>query len=280
PCSLRPVPRRQPSTAALRQALPIYIRCGYSRAEDKRDACSRLSPAPAAGDLPPACSEACLMRLFNALLHLYPASFRGEYGAEMGAIFRQRRQAAAGPLEVAGLWAETLSELPGNALAVHWDLLRQDLRFAARTLGRSPGFAATALLILALGIGANTAAFSVTDFVLIRPLPFRDPQRLVKLWESPPGYSRTEPSPANYRDWKRMSKAFAAMGAFHGISVNLVGQGDPVRLEGSAVTADLFPLLGAWPLLGRLFTAAEDRAGTAGTLVLSYPLWQNDFGGH
>ncbi|HXO22231.1 MAG TPA: ABC transporter permease [Thermoanaerobaculia bacterium] len=219
------------------------------------------------------------MRVFKALLHLYPASFRGEYGAEMGAIFRQRRQAAAGPLEVAGLWAETLSELPGNALAVHWDLLRQDLRFAARTLGRSPGFAATALLILALGIGANTAAFSVTDFVLIRPLPFRDPQRLVKLWESPPGYSRTEPSPANYRDWKRMSKAFAAMGAFHGISVNLVGQGDPVRLEGSAVTADLFPLLGAWPLLGRLFTAAEDRAGTAGTLVLSYPLWQNDFGG-
>jgi len=220
------------------------------------------------------------MRAHRLLLHLYPASFRGQYGAEMSAIFARRRRQATGPLAVVSLWLETILETLANAAAVHGDLLRQDLRYTARTLGRAPGFTAVALVVVALGIGANTAVFSVTDFVLVRPLPFHQPERLVKLWEDRPGYSQMEPSPANYRDWKRMSRSFAAMGAFDRIvSANLVGQGEPVRLEGASVTAEVLPLLGARPLLGRLFTAAEDRAGTGGTLILSYRLWQRQFGG-
>jgi predicted permease len=219
------------------------------------------------------------MKLYRALLSIYPASFRRQYRAEMLGIFARRRLEAAGLLAVVGFWAATVCEVVANAAAAHWDLLRQDLRYTARTLGRSRGFAATVLLVVALGVGANTAAFTVTDFVLVRPLPFREPERLVKLWERRPGYPRMEPSPANYRDWKRMSTAFEGMGAFTGIAVNMVGQGDPVRLEGAAVTADLLPLLGVRPLLGRWFTAAEDVAGTGGTVLLSYRLWQDELGG-
>jgi putative ABC transport system permease protein len=220
-----------------------------------------------------------MMRVYDLLLRLYPASFRAEYGEEMRAIWARRRRDASGPLAAAVLWIATACEVLINAAAVHWDILRQDLRYTARTLARSPGFALTAMLVLALGVGANTAAFSVTDFVLIRPLPFPEPERLVRLWEKVPGYSQMELSPANYVDWKHMSKSFDAMGAYWESSVNLVGQGDPERLEGATVTADLLPLLGVQPAMGRLFTAAEDREGAPGTLLLSYQLWQAVFGG-
>jgi predicted permease len=220
-----------------------------------------------------------MMRLYRALLHLYPASFRHEYGEEMCAVLARRERSASGPPARLALWAAACWEVFPNAAAVHWDLLRQDLRYMTRTLRRAPGFALTALPVIALGIGATTAAFSVTDFVLIRPLPFPEPDRLVWVWEDVPGYPRLYPSPPNYLDWKRLSRSFSAMGALHTVSVNLVGQGEPERLEGAAVTADLFPLLGVRPALGRLFTAAEDRDGAAGTLLLSYRLWQRELGG-
>lgn len=219
------------------------------------------------------------MRIDDALLRLYPASFRAEYGNEMRAIWARRRRDASGPAAAGAVWIATVFEVLANATMVHWDILRQDLRYTARTLARSPGFALTAILVMALGVGANTAAFSVTDFVLIRPLPFPAPERLVTVWEKVPGYSAMELSPANYVDWKHMSKSFDGMGAYWNRSVNLVGQGDPERLEAAAVTADLLPLLGVQPAVGRVFTAAEDREGAPGTLLLSYPLWQAVFGG-
>jgi predicted permease len=219
-----------------------------------------------------------MMHGYDLLLRLYPASFRAEYGEEMRAIWARRRSDASGPLAT-GLWIAIVCEVLINAAAVHGDILRQDLRYTARTLARSPGFALTAILVLALGVGANTAAFSVTDFVLIRPLPFHDPDRLVTLWEKVQRTSRMELSPANYVDWKRMSKSFEGMGAYFENSVNLVGQGDPERLDGANITASLFPLLGAQPMMGRLFTAADDREGAPGTLLLSYQLWQAVFGG-
>ena len=95
-----------------------------------------------------------------------------------------------------------------NAFAVHWDILKQDLRYTARTLSRARGFALTAIVIVALGVGANTAAFSVTDFVLFRPLPFKDADRLVTIWQRSPGYARMELAPANIWDWKRAATSF------------------------------------------------------------------------
>jgi len=218
------------------------------------------------------------MRIYRALLHLYPASFRHEYGEEMCAIAARRRQAAAGALGVAALWLAAWLEIVPGAAAVHWDLLRQDLGYLLRSLARSPGFALTAIAVVALGIGANTAAFSVTDFVLVRPLPFAQPERLVKLWERLPGYDNVEVSPANYRDWKQLSRSFSAMGATHPFAVNMVGQGAPARVKGTAVTSEVLPLLGVRPALGRLFTAVDDRDGAAGTLLLGDGLWRSAFG--
>ncbi len=209
------------------------------------------------------------MRFYRALLHLYPSSFRAEYGDEMCAVV-----ASGG----ASLLSATLEALR-NAPAVHWDILRQDLRYTARTLARAPGFTAVAILVLALGIGANTAVFSVTDYVLIRPLPFPSPDRLVSLWETLPGYQRMELSPANYRDWKRMNGVFEELGAFTGFTVNLISQGSPQRVPGAIVTGNLFTLIGVQPLLGRSINPDDDRDGALQTVILSYGLWQRVFGG-
>ena len=219
------------------------------------------------------------MSWYRALLHLYPVSFRREYGEELRALFARRRRETSGALATLVLWTGTVADVLANAAAVHWDLLRQDLRYTSRTLAGAPGFALTAILVTALGIGANTAAFSIADFVLVRPLPFAEPERLVKLWERPPGYNEMELSPPNFRDWRAMSSSFETMGAFHGIAVNFVGPGEPERLAGSAVTAELLPMLGVRPALGRLFTAAEERDGADGTVVLSDGLWHRSFGG-
>jgi len=166
-----------------------------------------------------------------------------------------------------------------TALAVHWDILKQDLRYTGRTLGRSRGFALTAILVTALGVGANTAAFSVADFVLLRPLPFADPDALVRVCEGPRtggGWGcMNELSPANYRDFKALSSSFQAMGAFTGSAANMVGTGEPRRLEIAPITADVLPLLGVPPALGRVFEAREDDRRA---VVISHGLWQSQFG--
>jgi putative ABC transport system permease protein len=219
------------------------------------------------------------MLVYKLLLYIYPESFRAEYGEEMADIFCRRMRDCSGILAAIGIWLDTLLEMPFSAMAAHWDVLRQDLRYTARTLARTPGFTLTAMLVVGIGVGANTAAFSVADFVMIRPLPFKEPERLVKLWEAIPGYDQMEPSPATYRDWKRMSTAFESMGAYHPIAVNLVGQGDPERIAGSTITAEVFQMLGVQPMIGRLFTESDCRNGAARTVLLSYPLWQAVFGG-
>jgi putative ABC transport system permease protein len=220
-----------------------------------------------------------MMRFYRLLLHLYPSSFRAAYGEEMQSIFEARRREVSGTLALAGFWIGTFSEIVANAASAHWDILRQDLRYTVRALRRAPGFALAAVLVVALGVGANTAVFSLADFVLIRPLPFADPDRLVRIWEHPPGYSQMELSPADYRDWKRMSSSFSAMGASRGLSGNMVSGHEPRRVEGAHMTADLLPMLGVTPAIGRGFTSEDDRFGAPGTLLLSYRLWQQEFGG-
>ena len=166
-----------------------------------------------------------MIRLYSALLHLYPASFRAEYGGEMRAILGARLRQTTGFSRIR-LWIESIADVVANAAVVHWDILRQDLRYTARTLTRSPGFALTAVLVTALGIGANTAAFSVADFVLLRALPYADGDRLVKLWQARDGVrqGQNQASPPVYAEWKKSSRSFEAMGAYYNNAINLVGQ--------------------------------------------------------
>lgn len=122
-----------------------------------------------------------MTRLYRALLHLYPSSWRAEYGEEMCAVFAARQGEVYGLLATVVLWLEVLLDLLTNAVEVQWDVLRQDMRQAVRTLRRSPGFTVTAVGIAAIGIGATTAAFTTVDHVLIRPFPFTQQSRLSTL---------------------------------------------------------------------------------------------------
>jgi putative ABC transport system permease protein len=218
------------------------------------------------------------MRLVRALLRLYPASFREEYGAEMRAIAARRwRQAPRGRDRLL-LLVEMFADALRNAPAAHLDLLKQDLRTAWQTIRRAPGLGATVVAVTAVGIGATTAAFAVADHVLIRPLPYDDPDRLVKIWQAPPG-GWTQASPANYRDWRDNARSFERIAALGLTSRNLVGSGDPVRLEGASVTGELFATLGVPPLAGRTITIDDDREASPATVVISERLWRGRLGG-
>jgi putative ABC transport system permease protein len=157
--------------------------------------------------------------------------------------------------------------------------LRQDLRYGLRTLAKNPAFTSIAIVALALGIGANSAIFSVVDAVLLRPLPFKKPEQLVMLWENAThlGFPKNTPSPANFLDWQKQAGAFTGMAAMVERSFNLTGVGEPERLDGRRVSANLFDLLGVRAVLGRTFVPDDDRPGSH-VVLLSYSLWQRRFG--
>ena len=156
-----------------------------------------------------------------------------------------------------------------------------DLRYAIRQQRKNPAFTIVAVITLALGIGANTAIFSVVNTILLQPLPYKDPQRLVLVWEenAKQGYPTDTPTAANFIDWRDQNQLFEGMAAMAPDSFNLTGSGDPERLEGRRVSASFFPLLGVDPHLGRVFMAAEDQPGSGHVVLLSYGLWQRRFGG-
>ncbi|HEY7611571.1 MAG TPA: ABC transporter permease, partial [Gemmatimonadales bacterium] len=157
----------------------------------------------------------------------------------------------------------------------------RDLRFALRRLARTPGFVAAAVICLALGIGANTAIFSVINAVLLRPLPHEQPERLVGIWEASEfrGSERNTVSPANYQDWRSASRSFSGMAAVSGGTANLTGGGQPVEVSVQGATANLFDVLGIAPALGRGFVAADDKLDAPAVAVLSHGLWQRRFAG-
>ena len=156
--------------------------------------------------------------------------------------------------------------------------LLQDLRYALRILAKSPGFTAIAILTLALGIGANTAIFTVVNAILLRPLGFYDPSRLMLVAEQSP-YPTISTSYENYQDWRDQSHSFEFLEATRGTTITLTGKGEPERLNARMTTAKLFPLLGVNAVLGRTFLAEEDRAGGAPVVLLNYGLWQRRFAG-
>jgi predicted permease len=152
-----------------------------------------------------------------------------------------------------------------------------DLRYAVRGLARSPGFTAAAVLTLALGLGANTAIFSVVDAALLRPLPFRDPDRLMLVWETQGDWKTRWVAPANFLDWRREARSFEALAGYSSSDLNLTGAGEPERLKAGVVSDNLFDLLGVRPALGRVFRRGEDESGPRVALV-SDALWRRRLG--
>lgn len=158
----------------------------------------------------------------------------------------------------------------------------QDLRFGARTLARKPGYTLVIILTIALGVGANTAIFSVVQGVLLGRLPYRAPEQLVVVQGSNPerGYTNSNTSYQDFVDWRRQNRAFSHLAAFNPGSLNLSAAGQaPQRIDYARVTADFFPVLGAGPVIGRTFQAEEDSPGRGDVVVLSHGFWQSYFAG-
>jgi putative ABC transport system permease protein len=160
------------------------------------------------------------------------------------------------------------------------DSLLRDLKFSVRSLMKRPGLTVIAIVTLAIGIGANSAIFSVVNALLLKPLPFPDPDRIVALWDKVPsrGVERNEVSIANYLDWRAQNKSLEQVGIYSWWSTNLTGSDSPERVQGFQVTANFLDVLGVKPLLGRGFSAEEEQPGKDAVALLTYNLWQRRFG--
>jgi putative ABC transport system permease protein len=181
-------------------------------------------------------------------------------------------------LEFGGI--DQVKEECREARGVHFmEELFQDVRYGFRMLRKSPGFTSVALLTLALGIGANTAIFSVVYGVLLQSLPYQDPGHVIVLNETTPKVGRVSVSYLDFLDWRAQNHTFSHMAAVAGVSFNLAGVNQPENISGEAVSPDFLSMLGVHPLLGRDFDASEEKAGTAPVVLLSYEIWQSHLGG-
>ncbi len=227
--------------------------------------------------------ETFSQRAMRGLLRLLPADFRENFGGEMERTFEEQKREAerrgkAG--DFVRLWWETLGGIFRTAPREHWEILKQDVSYAFRMLQKSPGFAITAILTLALGIGANTAIFSVVNSVLLRPLPYPQAQQLIFVREKAlkVGADHVQFSVPDIEDFRARNHTLAALAEYHGMSFTLFGHGDPERVRTGVVSANFFDMFGIQPLLGRTFEAGDDLPGAAPVLVLTYDYWKNSFG--
>ncbi len=174
---------------------------------------------------------------------------------------------------------EPMKEEHRDQRSVRWaENLLRDVRYGMASLVRDPGFAAVTIGLLALGIGANTAMFSVVDAVLLKPLPFPEPERMVRVWETPPG-SHNGTTTLTFLDWKRQSDLFEALSVEGSTKAALSTDGYPVRVSGKLVSADYFQVFGVKPQIGRTFAPGEDQPGAPQVAVLSHAFWQSQFAG-
>jgi len=222
-------------------------------------------------------------RLFRALVRLLPFDFRTNYEGEMAAVFHEQRREAeerGGFLEALRLWKETVVGIFTTAPREHWQILRSDSSYAFRMMRRNLGFTAVAVLTLALGIGANTAIFSVVHAVLLRPLPYPNGHELVLLrqQEKNIGVQDLGFSVPEIMDYRAQNRTLAGLVEYHGMSFTLFGHGDPERVRTGVVSANYFDLFGVKPLLGRTFLPDDEKLGAPPVLVLSYEYWKNNFG--
>ncbi len=236
------------------------------------------------------------------LILLLPSRLRAEIGDDMARMFASQRadiRRSGGSL--VRLWFDAIRDAAATGAAERLasvvrmqqsavrELRRwrcwmraivQDSRYALRLVFKQPGVTAIAVLTLALGIGANTAIFSAVDAVLLRPLPYREPERLVMVWEKrvAEGVFNNSVAPADFLDWARMNGAFDAMAAYTSVTADLTGVGEPVRLAAGAVSPPFFDILGTQPILGRNFRTEEAIAGQHRVVILGHGLWERRFG--
>jgi putative ABC transport system permease protein len=214
-------------------------------------------------------------RWYQRLLRLYPRDFRDEFGGEMTRLYRDRGREEPRW----SLWCSLVADLVRTAPSEHLSMLRYDLRHAFRGLRRTPVITATAVLTLALGVGASTAVFSVVHAVLLRPLPYPEPDRLVEVFEDNLKVgSLSRASALNYRSWTERARHFEAIGAFRSDGLTMTDAGDPELLNGNFVTASLFNVLRVPPLMGRTLQPEDEQRAGARVVVLGESLWRSRFG--
>ncbi len=220
-------------------------------------------------------------KVYAALLRLYPAAFREEYGREMRAAFRRRRREEPNGLRRSLLWLSVFIDTLITAAGEHSDMLMHDIRYSLRTLRKTPAFTIAALTTLALGIGATTAIYSLVHTVLLRPLPYVEPDRLVQIVETnkPLNISQFSVSYLNFLSWQERSRSFESLATFGGSAGTLTGDGEPQRVAGAAVSPDFFSMTGLKPVLGRTFLPEENVAGKDKVVMLGESLWRSRFGG-
>jgi len=215
-------------------------------------------------------------RLYRALLRLYPAEFRDAYGREMAQMVRDRT--AREPR--ARLWIDLLRDLLRTAPKEHASVLLTDVRYAVRLIRRAPMFTAAVVGTVALAIAANTAIFSVVNAVLLRPLPFAEPGRLVQISEKNDalGLPNFGASVLNFLSWRERTRSVDALSAIGFASFTLSGLGEPEQLSGNRVSPSLMPLLGLAPVAGRAFSAEEELPGAPSVAMIGEGLWARRFG--
>ena len=175
---------------------------------------------------------------------------------------------------------EPMREAHRDDRSARWlEHLLRDARYGTASLRRDPGFTAVAIGVLALGIGASAAMFSLVDGVLLKPLPYPQPERIVRVWEAPRPGAMNATSTLDFLDWRRLGTSFEALAAERPISAALTGEGDAVRLDGRAVTSDYFDVFATPAAIGRTFVSADEQPGTSPVVVLSHAAWQTHFGG-
>jgi putative ABC transport system permease protein len=220
---------------------------------------------------------------FRMLLRLLPADFRGDFGPEMESVFAEQRAEAAreGKVGIWRLWWETAKGIFTTAPREHLAMLRQDSAFALRMMRKNFGFTLAAILVLGLGIGANTAIFSVVNGVLLKPLPYAHGERLLTLREK---LGRDEPAGRNFSvpelmDYRAQNRSLDAVVEYHNMQFILLGRAEPEQVETGVVSWNFFDVFGAKPLLGRNFSPDDEKQGAPAVLLLSYEYWLRSFGG-
>lgn len=222
-------------------------------------------------------------KVFRALLRLLPFDSRWEHGEAMEEMFVDMHSGAAGEeskMSKIRIWLSSIGSVVWMSPREHFDMFRQDAGYALRTMRKNPGFATVAVLTLAIGIGANTAIFSVINGVLLEPLPYQDAGRLVIIWNDfgEGGQSLPVVSPQDYRDYREWTQLFEDFAAGDGGTGSLTGNGEPEQADVGYATFNFFPLLGVEPILGRGFLPEEDVVDGPAVALLNYKLWERRYG--